>query len=96
MKTAKLGQDVLIVGRGATANTAWAIARRLSRRHKWCNVTHPLDGDYHQVTCYNGAEVGHNYRVGGWCWSSGTQRAVSIKQKAEAMRNGGRPGSYTF
>lgn len=96
MKRAKCGQDYIIIGQGATTATAWAMARKLSTRHRWANVIHPYEGNFHKVTCYNGHDVGHTYNVGTQWWSCGQRRGTVIAAKAEAMRNGGRPGTSSF
>lgn len=71
MKTITYGQDTIIVGRGATEPTAWAVARRTSaKRMDWHNVYHRLGGKWHKVTCYEGRPQGHVYDAGGHWWSA--------------------------
>lgn len=71
IKTITYGQDTIIVGRGASEQKAWAIARRISAKRKnWHNVYHFQHGDFHRVTCYEGRDVGHVYKAGGYWWSA--------------------------
>ena len=83
MKQITFGQDTIIIGRGATEPTAWAIARRISARRKnWHSVYHFHHGDFHRVTCFCGRAIGHLYKAGGFWWSAKT----TVRDRAAALR----------
>ena len=85
IKTLTYGQDTIIVGRGATEPTAWALARKLSAKRKnWHNVYHKLHGDWHRVTCFEGRDQGHVYNVGDSWWSAKMTVADRAAKLAQA------------
>jgi alkylated DNA nucleotide flippase Atl1 len=82
IKSVTYGQDTIIIGRGATEQAAWTLARKISAKRKnWHSVYHKHDGDWHKVICYEGRDQGHVYDTGGLWWSD----KQTVRDRAEEL-----------